>query len=89
MTTTTTTNEELTGLLQAAVAAKIAYWDANRELEIALGFDDVPDKVADVIEDEISGLAAAHDDVGWIGVEEVDYLLGKIGKARVLAAAEG
>jgi len=88
--TTTTTQEERLHLLQAATDAKIAYWDANRAFEQALGYTemDIPDKVSDAIEEGISDLAAAGD-ASQIGAAELDYLLGKIGKARVLAAAEG
>ncbi len=67
-------------LLRAAVAAKIAYWNANRALELALGFDDVPDGVDEHIENTISSLAAARDDVSWIDEVELAELVDPLGE---------
>lgn len=47
-------------LLQAAVAARVADWDASRALELHLGLDDVPDDIDKVIQDEINGLASGY-----------------------------
>jgi hypothetical protein len=45
-------------LLRAAVAAKIAYWDALGELETNLFGDHDHDAGMDAVEDDISDLAA-------------------------------
>ena len=62
---------EKADLLRAAVVARAAYWDVERELEKALGFvDDVPDDAADYISDQIGMLATSVDSgdaCTWIG----------------------
>ncbi len=62
-------------LLRAAVAAKIAYWDAMDELERGLGH---PDRDDDVIHDYVESLAAGVNDADDIGEGQVVDLLGEL-----------
>lgn len=59
-------------LFRAAVAAKVAYWDASRAFEQALGLDDVLDEQDEYIQDKISDYAAAGgpSDMEWITPED-------------------
>ena len=68
---------DLKEFLDIAVEAKRAYWDANRDVELMFSDDkgDIPDKVANAIEDTISILAAPHGDVS---LEDAEYLLTKV-----------
>ena len=71
---------DLKEFLDIAVEAKRAYWDANKDVELMFSDDkgDIPDKVADAIEDVISILAASHGDVS---LEDAEYLLTKVREA--------
>lgn len=64
-------------LFQAAVAAKLAYWNASRDLELALGLDDVPDAVDDEIQNSISDFACLD---GGPNQEELDELVERVNK---------
>lgn len=71
---------DLKEFLDIAVEAKRAYWDANKDIELMFSDDkgDIPDKVADAIEDVISILAASHGDVS---LKDAEYLLTKVREA--------
>lgn len=59
--------------LRAAVQTQIAHWDAMNALERAFGYtgSTIPDNVADEFIEQVKSLAAASDDVDWIGEEEL------------------
>lgn len=61
--------------LRKAVDTKRDYWIAMRELELILGYDNVPDNVNDYIHDRIEGLAAGCDDPASIDEGELDIFL--------------
>ena len=71
---------ELKEFLDIAVEAKRAYWDANKDVELMFSDDkgNIPDKVADAIEDVISVIAATSGDVSN---SDVEYLLTKVKEA--------
>ena len=71
---------DLKEFLDIAVEAKRAYWDANKDVELMFSDDkgDIPDKVANAIEDVISVIAATSGDVSNYDVE---YLLTKVKEA--------
>jgi hypothetical protein len=60
-------------LFRKAVAAREAYWDASRALEVALGLDDVLDTQDEYIQAKIADYAAAGgpEDMEWI--TETDF----------------
>lgn len=66
---------DLREMLDIAVEAKRAYWDANRDVELMFcdGLGNLPDEASMRIEDEISSLASAsaHD----IGEKDVETFL--------------
>lgn len=61
---------------EAAVAAKMAYWDASSELERELGFDkgNIPDSVSDVISHAIENFACC----GGVGHGGAQYLIDQV-----------
>lgn len=71
---------DLKEFLDIAVEAKRAYWDANKDVELMFSDDkgDIPDKVANAIEDVISVIAATSGDVSN---SDVEYLLTKVREA--------
>ena len=71
---------DLKEFLDITVEAKRAYWDANKDVELMFSDDkgDIPDKVANAIEDVISILAASCGDVS---LEDAEYLLTKVREA--------
>lgn len=73
-------------ILRAAVAARLACWDAAGELETALGFPggDVPDGVDEILYDTIGLLAAGlpfDRGVEAVTQEHLDDLLREVAEA--------
>ena len=64
--------------LRKAVDAKGAYWTAVRELELILGYEDVPDNVSDYIVDQLDNLASSCDSSAWIDDNELTTFLNGI-----------
>lgn len=66
-------------LLRNAVAAKLIYWGANRDLEKSLCGEDIDDMQAEDIEEWIETLASVligpHEVFEYVGMEQLDYLI--------------
>lgn len=63
--------------LRAAVASKLAYWDAMDALETAFGFPggEIPDELSDVLHNTVEILASGGDDDGsYIEMYHVDMV---------------
>ena len=70
------TDEELVPLLQAAVDAKLAYWDAIDALEVAMFGPDIEDDQVNAIYEDVALLAAGADDENRVTIEHVRNLKG-------------